>query len=137
MVKMKSKNHDRAGQRYSRQREEILNIVRATKTHPTADWVYEQTRQILPSISLGTVYRNLNLLAEEGIIQRLVFEDGKVHFDGNVHEHHHFLCEDNGKILDVEKQYSSQLIEQLFKDTGLKARGCKIEFYGVSESEET
>ncbi len=131
---MKNKTQERVGQRYSRQREEILNIVRETTSHPTADWVYEQTRQILPSVSLGTVYRNLNLLAEEGLIQRLVFEDGKVHFDGNTHEHHHYLCQDSGKILDIEQEYATKLIEQLYKDTGLKAKGCKIEFYGLGES---
>jgi Fe2+ or Zn2+ uptake regulation protein len=59
------------GQRYSRQREHILKIVQNTDSHPTADWVYEQARAVIPNISLGTVYRNLNLLVEEGLIQAL------------------------------------------------------------------
>jgi len=126
---------EKAGQRYSRQREEILKIVRATKSHPTADWVYEQSRHKIPSISLGTVYRNLNLLADEGIIKRLVFEDGKVRFDGNVDEHHHFVSAKTGKIYDIEKKYSQELVEKLYRDTGFKATSCKIEFFGEVDGE--
>lgn len=123
-------NQEKVGQRYSRQREEILKIVMGTKTHPTADWVYEEARRSIPNISLGTVYRNLNLLADEGVIMRIVLDDGKVRFDGNSDDHHHFICNDSGKVYDIESSFSQELIDKLYQQTGMKATGCKVEFYG-------
>lgn len=119
-----------AGQRYSRQREEILRVVRETESHPTADWVYEQVRKVLPHISLGTVYRNLNLLADEGLIQRVILDDGIVRFDGNTNEHHHFICTKTGKIYDVRLSTGNELLAKFNAETGLKATTFKIQFYG-------
>ncbi len=126
-----------AGQRYSRQREEILRVVQTTGTHPTADWVYEQVRKTLPHISLGTVYRNLNLLADEGLIQRVILDDGVVRFDGNTNDHHHFICTKTGKIYDVILPLGDELLAkfnaEMSKPHGFKATHFKIEFYGEKE----
>ncbi len=122
-----------AGQRYSRQREEILRVVRQTDSHPTADWVYEQVRKTLPHVSLGTVYRNLNLLADEGLIQRVILDDGIVRFDGNTKEHHHFICTKTGKIYDVALALGDDLLAKFNAQTGYKATHFKIEFYGEKE----
>jgi Fur family peroxide stress response transcriptional regulator len=126
-----------AGQRYSRQREEILRVVQTTDTHPTADWVYEQVRKILPHVSLGTVYRNLNLLADEGLIQRVILDDGIVRFDGNTNDHHHFICTKTGKIYDVMLPLGDELLAkfnaEMSKPHGFKATHFKIEFYGEKE----
>ncbi|NTW50018.1 MAG: transcriptional repressor [Chlorobiales bacterium] len=127
---MNTSNQEKIGQRYSRQREEILKIVAGTKTHPTADWVYEEARRAIPNISLGTVYRNLNLLADEGVISRIILDDGKVRFDGNSEEHHHFICNDTGKVYDIQSSFSGELIDKLYRETGMKAANCKIEFFG-------
>ncbi|MFN3561125.1 MAG: transcriptional repressor [Chloroherpetonaceae bacterium] len=121
------------GQRYSRQREEILRVVRETESHPTADWVYEQVRKTLPHVSLGTVYRNLNLLADEGLVQRVILDDGIVRFDGNTHHHHHFICTKTGKIYDVALPIDSEILAQFNAQTGFKATHFKIEFYGEKE----
>jgi Fur family peroxide stress response transcriptional regulator len=118
------------GQRYSRQREHILKIVQNTDSHPTADWVYEQARAVIPNISLGTVYRNLNLLVEEGLIQRVLLGDGIVRYDGKLGPHHHFICTKTGKIYDVEVPIGDSLLKELAAKTGLKATSYKIEFYG-------
>ncbi len=126
-----------AGRRYSRQREAILRVVRNTDSHPTADWVYEQVRKTLPHISLGTVYRNLNLLADQGLIQRVILDDGVVRFDGNVHEHHHFICTKTGKIYDVMLPLGDELLAKfnakMSKSGGFKATRLRIEFYGEKE----
>ena len=126
-----------AGQRYSRQREEILRVVQQTDSHPTADWVYEQVRKILPHVSLGTVYRNLNLLADEGLIQRVILDDGFVRFDGNTNDHHHFICTKTGKIYDVMLPLGDELLAkfnaEMSKPHGFKATHFKIEFYGEKE----
>jgi Fur family peroxide stress response transcriptional regulator len=125
-----------AGQRYSRQREEILRVVQTTDTHPTADWVYEQVRKILPHVSLGTVYRNLNLLADEGLIQRVILDDGIVRFDGNTNDHHHFICTKTGKIYDVMLPLGDELLAKFNAEMNkhhFKATHFKIEFYGEKE----
>jgi len=88
-------------QRYSKQRDTILQVVRSTKVHPTADWIYKETRKIIPNVSLGTVYRNLNQLVENGHILKLK-DDTMVRYDGNIHQHDHFRCAVCGKWFDIE-----------------------------------
>ena len=86
---------------YSRQREAVLNVLCSTKCHPTAAWIYENVRKVLPNISLGTVYRNLAALSEEGVILSLSVGDGYEHFDGNSAPHTHLHCKRCGKIYDA------------------------------------
>ena len=78
--------------KYSRQRESIKASLMSRKDHPTADAVYASIREEFPNISLGTVYRNLNLLVELGEVQKLTFGDGKDHFDADTSLHYHFVC---------------------------------------------
>ncbi len=86
---------------YSRQREAILNVLRSTDTHPTAAEVYERVREIIPNISLGTVYRNLDALSRQGDILSISVGDGNNHFDGDNSCHLHLHCTKCGKISDV------------------------------------
>ena len=88
-------------QRYSKQRETILQVVRGTLVHPTADWVYKETRKVIPNISLGTVYRNLNQLVESGRVLKLK-DESMVRYDGNTGQHDHFRCTSCGKWYDVD-----------------------------------
>ncbi len=87
--------------RFSRQRELIKNILKGRSDHPTADMVYVSAREIVPDISLGTVYRNLKLLADEGVILTLETEDKRLHYDGDTSKHSHFICNGCGKIIDL------------------------------------
>ena len=87
--------------KYSRQREAILEELRTRHDHPTADILYRSLREAFPHISLGTVYRNLNLLADLGQISRIRCEEGMEHFDCDTHDHYHFVCRCCGKILDL------------------------------------
>lgn len=116
--------------KYSRQREAIKEYLAHTKEHPTADTIYMNIRGTYPNISLGTVYRNLNLLAEQGEIMKLNCQDGSDRFDGNPKPHYHFLCNGCGKVLDIEMES----IEHINKIAGAGFSG-KIEghvtfFYG-------
>ena len=86
---------------YSRQREAILEVLRSTNTHPTANWIYTQVREQLPKISLGTVYRNLSALAAAGDILAIDVGDGFEHYDGDVSPHLHLSCRKCGKIEDM------------------------------------
>ena len=74
------------------QRELIRDNLTHRTDHPTADMVYQSIREELPNISLGTVYRNLRFLVDQGDALSLKLGDGKEHFDGNVNPHFHFIC---------------------------------------------
>ena len=87
--------------KYSRQRESIKASLMNRKDHPTADAVYASIREEFPNISLGTVYRNLNLLVELGEVQKLTFGDGKDHFDADTSLHYHFVCRSCGAVIDL------------------------------------
>ena len=88
--------------KYSKQREALLTLLRSTRSHPSADWLYENLRKEFPNISLGTVYRNLNFLVDHGEALRLDMGDGNDHFDGNVMPHNHFFCRKCHHVLDLE-----------------------------------
>ncbi len=86
---------------YSRQREAILNVLKNTKSHPSAAAVYEQVQKEIPNISLGTVYRNLSQLAQNGDILRIEVGDGFEHFDADCSFHIHLHCNECGSIGDL------------------------------------
>ncbi len=84
------------------QKELVLNTMRDLKTHVTADFLYEYLVKKHPSISRGTVYRNLNILCEEGLIKKIKTPDGADYFDFSLHNHYHVKCVSCGKISDVD-----------------------------------
>lgn len=90
--------------KYSRQRESIKEFLRTRTDHPTADAVYENMKLIYPNISLGTVYRNLSLLADLGEIKKLSSFAGADHFDGRTERHCHFMCIRCERIIDLESE---------------------------------
>lgn len=122
---------------YSKQRDLILKFLKSTKTHPTADEVYEAVRIEEPNISLGTVYRNLNLLAANNMILRLHMNDGIDHFDADTSEHFHFYCNNCGRVFDLSTTVPAKL-PKLCKaaSEGVDGliEGCKIYFYGKCKS---
>lgn len=116
--------------KYSRQRESILNDLRGRCDHPTADMVYESVRKEQPNISLGTVYRNLSYLAEEGQILKLVTGAGPDRFDGCVETHHHFVCRSCGDVLDMKYVPVEPLIEKASDTFQGKIEGYNLQFFG-------
>ncbi len=113
--------------RYSRQRELIKDILKGRCDHPTADMVYASAREIAPDISLGTVYRNLKLLADEGLILTLETEDKRLHYDGDTSRHSHFICNECGKIIDLFKPIETPAE---LKEAGLMVTEEKCIYYG-------
>ena len=87
--------------KYSRQRASMKKYLMSTTEHPCGDTVYLHVREEFPHISLGTVYRNLNLLVELGEIQKLTCGDGADHFDADTSPHYHFVCRDCGQVYDL------------------------------------
>ena len=90
---------------YSRKREAILEAVRSTASHPTAEWVYQKLKPAYPDLSLGTVYRNLAQFKKDGIIASVGVVNGQERFDGNIRQHTHFVCSNCGCVLDIEDEY--------------------------------
>ena len=88
----------------SKQRDMIKAFLMDRKDHPTADVVYMNVRQQNPNISLGTVYRNLTLLADIGEIRRLRLGDGVDHFDADISPHYHFVCTECGCVTDLKME---------------------------------
>ena len=114
--------------RFSHQRERIYVIVRSSHSHPTAEMVYQQLKAEMPRLSLGTVYRNLRQMAEEG---RLVELDGPVaRFDAATIPHTHFRCTDCGAVLDLDLPYDPALDALAAKD-GCTVTGHKLCFLGL------
>lgn len=102
--------------KHSRQRDAILVYLMSRKDHPTADMVYQNIRNTIPNISLGTVYRNLSLLSESGEITRLSC-DGKVdRFDADTRPHYHFMCRKCGCVSDLLIPYADNLNREAAKD---------------------
>jgi Fur family peroxide stress response transcriptional regulator len=114
--------------RYSHQREKILEAVKSVKTHPTADMVYDGLHADNPNLSLGTVYRNLALLALNGDITPIYTGDNKVHYDGDTNPHCHFVCKSCSKIIDVFIQ--PQIPTEVLNETEFQVEEKKTIFYG-------
>ena len=113
--------------RYSRQRELITEIIKGRKDHPTADMIYSSAREIEPNISLGTVYRNLKSLSDDGVIITLETVDKKLHYDGDTSRHSHFICTDCGSIIDLFRPAKTP---KEIEDLGLTVSGEKCIYYG-------
>ena len=94
--------------KHSRKRDAILACVRATTCHPSAEWVYQQLKPSLPDLSLGTVYRNLNLLADAGEILSIKTPGGS-RFDRTVEPHAHIICTSCSRVIDVPLPFDAQL----------------------------
>lgn len=115
----------------SRQREEIKNFLMTRKDHPTADVVYMNLRQEFPNISLGTVYRNLTLLADIGEILRIRVGDKADHFDADTSLHYHFICNDCDAVIDLNMESIEDVIDKAARNFGGHIAGHNTFFYGT------
>ncbi len=116
--------------KHSKQRDMIKDFLMGRNDHPTADVVYMNVRQQNPNISLGTVYRNLTLLADLGEIQRLRLGDGVDHFDADISPHYHFICRDCGRVIDLEMDSIDGITDIAAKNFGGSITGHMTYFYG-------
>jgi Fur family ferric uptake transcriptional regulator len=117
--------------RMTPQRRAILEELRHFERHPTAREVYGQVRQRLPRISLGTVYRNLELLSRRGMIRRFAVGSGERRYDGDMNDHYHLCCVRCGRIEDAPMAPLAHLEEMLGDANGYDVIGHRIEFSGV------
>ena len=118
--------------KHFRKRDAILSCLRSTESHPSADWVYERVKQEIPDISLATVYRNLNLFKEQGLIQSLGTVGGVERFDGNTAPHVHYICNDCGRVVDLHGlRVPEELNHAAEAESGGRVTACQLTFSGT------
>lgn len=117
--------------KYSRQRQIIHHFLMTRKDHPTADVVYQNVRQEHPHISLGTVYRNLTLLADRGEILRLHVGDGVDHFDADTSRHSHFVCSRCGCVKDLSLDCLEDMLSRAKQGFDGEIDSLETCFHGV------
>jgi Fe2+ or Zn2+ uptake regulation protein len=121
-------------ERTTAQKSFILDYLRSVKTHPSAETIYKEVKKKLPSISQGTVYRVLNNFKGKGEVLAIDTKDN-VHFDGDVSDHAHFICEKCGNVLDIISECSECGILKNKTTRRVPQVGIinhyKINFYGV------
>ena len=116
--------------RVTTQKRVVYEVLASTKSHPTADWIYQQARQEVPDISLGTVYRNLQVLLAEQKIRELNYGKGQNRFDANTKPHYHLVCEQCGKVLDFPED-ALPIPQQLLAQAPGRVNSYRMECYGV------
>ena len=120
--------------RHTPQRETILDILRYNDSHPTADMIYEEVKKVIPHISKGTVYRNLNILREMGEISELNLSGTVSRFESKQDNHYHFRCEKCGRVFDLDEPVNGELDNKVAKKTGFKVSYHQLEFRGLCKN---
>ncbi len=116
---------------YSKQRNLVLAAIQEHRCHPTAEQIYNIVKEKDPNISLATVYRNLNQLAENGIIQKVDHLDNYAHFDHTLGQHYHFICSECSCIIDIDCNIVSNIKQHLLDKENLLVESTDISFHGL------
>jgi len=117
--------------RLTTQRQIILEELAKVKSHPTASELYDMVRKRLPRIGLGTVYRNLDLMADSGMILKLEVGGTQKRFDATTKEHYHIRCSSCGKVDDIDVPVVQELVAQAAETTPYMILGHHVEFTGI------
>jgi len=102
-----------------------------TETHPTASWVYDELKKEFNNLSMGTVYRNINILLDQNLIQKIEAGSSFDRFDGNTDTHYHFICRNCGCIDDLSLEKQAELDELVRQKTGYQVDSHRLDFYGL------
>jgi len=117
--------------RMTHQREVILDELGKSNSHPTADSLYDKVKKRLPRISLATVYRNLEILSEAGMIKKLEISGRQKRFDWDLEQHDHIFCVQCRRVDNIELEREQKLSLPSEYDLGYQIAGCRVEFFGV------
>lgn len=117
--------------RVTKQRQVLLDELCKVHSHPTADDLYQMVRKRLPRISLGTVYRNLDLMAENGMIQKLEVGGTQKRFDGNAAPHYHVRCLKCGRVDDLGMSLDLDVEHHAREHTDFTILRHSLEFSGL------
>ena len=117
--------------RMTKQRRVIMEELKNSTSHPTAEEIYHLARRRLPNLSLGTVYRNLEVLVRIGLARKMDSGKGKARFDGDISQHYHFRCIHCGSIEDVRGVKLLEIHPETQSGGSFKVLGYNVEFYGI------
>ncbi len=121
--------------KHSKKRDAILECIRSTTCHPSAEWIYTQLKPQIPDLSLATVYRNLALFLEDGTIKSLGVVQGLERFDGNTCPHVHFICTGCGAVLDLPSlTVPTELESRVSHELGAAITAAVLSFQGLCRS---
>ncbi|MFX0041106.1 MAG: Fur family transcriptional regulator [Promethearchaeota archaeon] len=119
----------RNGYKVTTQRLAIYNFVISREDHPSADQIYQALKNDYPTISLGTVYKTLDLLEELSLVQKLGFTEDRVRYDPDMELHINMVCSNCGKIYDYKAEHLDQLWSAIISDLGVRPKGQRIDIY--------
>ena len=120
-----------AGVRITPQRQAIMRYLISSHSHPTADEIYQTLSPKFPNISVATIYNNLRVFKDIGIVKELTYGDSSSRFDFNTHNHYHIICEKCGKIVDFHYPQLDE-VEQLAQHvTDFDVTHHRMEIYGI------
>lgn len=118
--------------KHSKKRDAILDCIRGTKTHPSAEWVYQQLKPRIPDLSLGTVYRNISMFKADGTIQSIGTVAGLERYDGNTEPHTHFICTRCGKVIDLDHVELPKItLDEAETTAGGTVGSYQLQFFGT------
>ncbi|MFC5704413.1 Fur family transcriptional regulator [Cohnella faecalis] len=118
------------GVRMTPQRYAILKYLMESYSHPTADEIYRSLAPEYPSLSVATVYNNLKLFVDAGLVRELTYGDDSSRFDADLSDHYHVICSGCGTMVDFEHPPVKQMEESAAAATGFRIHGHRMEFYG-------
>ncbi|RXT04960.1 Fur family transcriptional regulator [Ammoniphilus sp. CFH 90114] len=121
------------GIRMTPQRYAILSFLMETLSHPTADEIYKVLESQFPNMSVATVYNNLKVFKDAGLVRELTYGDSSSRFDGNTSDHYHCICSSCGRIVDFDYEPLVELEEEAERSTGFAISSHRLEFYGTCE----
>lgn len=127
-------NNPKQTRRNSRQRERILALLKETANHPTADWLYAQLKPEFPHLSLGTVYRNLTILTEQGLVKKIQSGSTFDRYEARMNHHYHLICTQCDTISDLELPIYKEINERARRMTDFHIQEHRIDFYGLCSS---
>ena len=122
------------GLAFTHQRQIIYQAVMAAKDHPTPEAVYDKVRRQIPSISLGTVYKNINTFLETGILKEVSLHHGTLRVDANVHPHYHLVCRVCRSIIDLDERDVEPARVLSRVPAGFRVERQNVEIIGICES---
>jgi Fur family peroxide stress response transcriptional regulator len=116
--------------KHFRKREQILAYLKDTKSHPSAEMVFARLKPEIPDLSLGTVYRNLSMFKQQGVIASIGTVDGVERFDYNTAPHVHFICTGCNSVLDMPMAMP-ELLSKAADASGGQVDTCQVTFTGL------
>src|SRR4051795_13270408 len=123
------------GLAFTFQRQVIYEAVLASREHPTPELIYEQVRQRIPSVSLGTIYKNEKTFLESGVLREVTLHHGSLRLESNMTPHHHLVCSSCKAIFDIEESAVEPIqLPKTELPAGFSISQCRVEFVGVCKS---